>query len=135
MANGYPTEMTFIKTANNGNQLVFEDVDGCRYKMSHRHFLENMSPRNKVIYTRAGGLPFVGQAYSVYLYSDSGNIALDKSVYLWEPRDASDFSYSYKGSGFSRGKKKNYDIGKTSTDFACALISLCREIYHGLKNK
>ena len=31
MANGYATEMTFVKTANNGNQLVFVADNGHRY--------------------------------------------------------------------------------------------------------
>lgn len=33
MANGYATEMTFVKTANNGNQLVFVADNGHRYKI------------------------------------------------------------------------------------------------------
>ena len=87
MANGYATEMTFVKTANNGNQLVFEADNGHRYKMSFTHFLENMSPKNKMIYTKAGGLPIVGQSYRVFLYPDTGHIALDRSVYLLERRE------------------------------------------------
>lgn len=130
MANGYPKQMTFVKTANNGNQLIFEDVYGRRYKMSHRHFLENMSPRNKVAYTKAGGLPIVGRSYSVYLYPDSGNIALDSSVYLWERREK---DYSYSGGGYRGRKYRSKDIGEVSVDFGCALYNLFREVWHGLK--
>lgn len=133
MANGYPKQMTFVKTANNGNQLIFEDVYGRRYKMSHRHFLENMSSRNKVIYTKAGGLPIEGQAYSVYLYPDSGNIALDRSVYLWERRERDYSSYSYSGGGYRGRKHRSKDIGEVSVDFGCALYNLFREVWHGLK--
>ncbi len=133
MANGYPTEMTFVKTANNGNQLIFEDVYGRRYKMSHKHFLENMSSRNKVIYTKAGGLPFVGQSYSVYLYPDTGYISLDKSVYLWERQENDYSSFSYSGGGYRGSKHRNKDLGEVSVDLGCALYNLIREIWHGRK--
>lgn len=135
MANGYATEMTFVKTANNGNQLVFVADNGHRYKMSFTHFLENMSPKNKVIYTKAGGLPIVGQSYSVYLYPDTGHIALDRSVYLWERRERDYSSYSYSGGGYRGRKHRSKDIGEVSVDFGCALYNLFREIWHGLKSK
>lgn len=134
MANGYATEMTFVKTANNGNQLVFVADNGHRYKMSFTHFLENMSPRNKAIYTKAGGLPIVGHLYSVYLYPDTGHIALDKSVYLWERREKDYSSYSYSGGGYRGRKHRSKDIGDVSVDFGCALYILFREIWHGLKS-
>ena len=116
MANGYATEMTFVKTANNGNQLVFVADNGHRYKMSFTHFLENMSPKNKMIYTKAGGLPIVGQSYSVYLYPDTGHIALDKSVYLWERRERDYSSYSYSGRGYRGRKHRSKDIGEVGAD-------------------
>lgn len=134
MANGYATEMTFVKTANNGNQLVFVADNGHRYKMSFTHFLENMSPKNKMIYTKAGGLPIVGQSYSVYLYPDTGHIALDKSVYLWERRERDYSSYSYSGGGYRGRKHRSKDIGEVGADFGAALYLLFREIWHGLKN-
>ena len=134
MANGYATEMTFVKTANNGNQLVFVADNGHRYKMSFTHFLENMSPKNKMIYTKAGGLPIVGQSYSVYLYPDTGHIALDRSVYLWERRERDSSSYSYSGGGYRGRKYRSKDIGEVGADFGAALYVLFREIWHGLKN-
>lgn len=134
MANGYPTEMTFVKTANNGNQLVFVADNGHRYKMSFRHFLENMSPINKAIHTQAGGLPIVGQSYSVYLYPDSGNIALDRSVYLWKRHERDNSSYSYSGGGYKGRRHRSKDIGKVGADFGAALYLLFREIWHGLKS-
>ena len=134
MANGYATEMTFVKTANNGNQLVFEADNGHRYKMSFTHFLENMSPKNKMIYTKAGGLPIVGQSYRVFLYPDTGHIALDRSVYLWERRERDYSSYSYSGGGYIGRKHRSKDIGEVGADFGVALYLLFREIWHGLKN-
>ena len=134
MANGYATEMTFVKTANNGNQLVFEADNGHRYKMSFTHFLENMSPKNKMIYTKAGGLPIVGQSYRVFLYPDTGHIALDRSVYLWERRERDYSSYSYIGGGYRGRKHRSKDIGEVGADFGVALYLLFREIWHGLKN-
>ena len=134
MANGYATEMTFVKTANNGNQLVFVADNGLRYKMSFTHFLENMSPKNKMIYTKAGGLPIVGQSYSVYLYPDTGHIALDKSVYLWERRERDYSSYSYSGGGYRGRKHRSKDVGEVGADFGAALYVLFREILHGLKS-
>ena len=134
MANGYATEMTFVKTANNGNQLVFVADNGHRYKMSFTHFLENMSPKNKMIYTEAGGLPIVGQSYSVYFYPDTGHIALDKSVYLWERRERDYSSYSYGGGGYRGRKHRSKDIGEVGVDFGAALYVLFREIWHGLNN-
>lgn len=134
MANGYATEMTFVKTANNGNQLVFEADNGHRYKMSFTHFLKNMSPKNKMIYTKAGCLPIVGQSYSVYLYPDTGHIALDKSVYLWERCERDYSSYSYGGGGYRGRKHRSKDIGEVGVDFGAALYVLFREIWHGLKN-
>ena len=134
MANGYATEMTFVKTANNGNQLVFEADNGHRYKMSFTHFLENMSPKNKMIYTKAGGLPIVGQSYRVFLYPDTGHIALDRSVYLWERRERDYYSCSYSGGGYRGRKHRSKDIGEVGADFGVALYLLFREIWHGLKN-
>ena len=134
MANGYATEMTFVKTANNGNQLVFVADNGLRYKMSFTHFLENMSPKNKMIYTKAGGLPIVGQSYRVYLYLDTGHIALDRSVYLWARRERDYSSYSYSGGGYRGRKHRSKDIGEVGVDFGVALYLLFREIWHGLKN-
>lgn len=134
MANGYATEMTFVKTANNGSQLVFVADDGHRYKMSFTHFLKNMSPKNKMIYTKAGGLPIVGQSYSVYLYPDTGHIALDKSVYLWERCERDYSSYSYGGGGYRGRKHRSKDIGEVGVDLGAALYVLFREIWHGLKN-
>ena len=134
MANGYATEMTFVKTANNGNQLVFVADNGHRYKMSFTHFLENMSPKNKMIYTKAGGLPIVGQSYRVYLYLDTGHIALDRSVYLWERRERDYSSYSYSGGGYRGRKHRSKDIGELGADFGVALYLLFREIWHVLKN-
>ena len=134
MANGYATEMTFVKTANNGNQLVFVADNGLRYKMSFTHFLENMSPKNKMIYTKAGGLPIVGQSYSVWLYPDTGHIALDRSVYLWERRERDYSSYSYSGGGYRGRKHRSKDIGEVGADLGAALYVLFREIWHGLKN-
>ena len=134
MANGYATEMTFVKTANNGNQLVFVADNGHRYKMSFTHFLENMSPKNKMIYTKAGGLPIVGQSYRVYLYLDTGHIALDKSVYLWERRERDYSSYSYSGGGYRGRKHRSKDIGEVGADLGAALYVLFREIWHGLNN-
>lgn len=134
MANGYATEMTFVKTANNGNQLVFEADNGHRYKMSFTHFLENMSPKNKMIYTKAGGLPIVGQSYRVFLYPDTGHIALDRSVYLLERRERDYSSYSYSGGGYRGRKHRSKDIGEVGADFGVALYLLFREIWHGLKN-
>ena len=134
MANGYATEMTFVKTANNGNQLVFEADNGHRYKMSFTHFLENMSPKNKMIYTKAGGLPIVGQSYRVFLYPDTGHIALDRSVYLWERRERDYSSYSYSGGGYRGRKHRSKDIGEVGADLGAALYVLFREIWHGLNN-
>lgn len=79
-------KMTFIKETNHGNQLVFEDVLGNRYKMSTKHFQSNMNSHSRLKYVNAEGFPISGMTYSVILYTDTNSIALDRKVYLWEPR-------------------------------------------------
>ena len=84
MNNAESTKMTFVKETNHGNQLVFEDYLGNRYKMSTKHFQSNMNSRSRSLYTGTDGLPIEGMEYSVLLYSDTGRIALDRNEYLWE---------------------------------------------------
>lgn len=84
MNNAESTKMTFVKETNHGNQLVFEDVLGKRYKMSTKHFMSNMNSHSRLKYANAEGLPISGMTYSVILYTDTNSIALDRKVYLWE---------------------------------------------------
>ena len=94
MNNAESTKMTFVKETNHGNQLVFEDYLGNRYKMSTKHFQSNMNSRSRSLYTGTDGLPIEGMEYSVLLYSDTGRIALDRNEYLWEHSYTSSYSHS-----------------------------------------
>ena len=94
MNNAESTKMTFVKETNHGNQLVFEDYLGNRYKMSTKHFQSNMNSRSRSLYTGKDGLPIEGMEYSVLLYSDTGRIALDRNEYLWAHSYTSSYSHS-----------------------------------------
>lgn len=109
MENAYSTEMTFVRKANNGHQLVFEDEYGYQYKMSTKHFRNNMSPRSRNLYTTTNGFPIEGKCYSIYLYHDTQTIALDKNVYLWECS--------------GRGNKSN-SVGEAYGNLGCSIINL-----------
>ena len=93
MSNAESTKMTFVKETNHGNQLVFEDNFGNRYRMSTKHFQSNMNSRSRTLYTSSDGLPIEGMKYNVILYSDTRRIALDRNEYLWEHSYTSSYSH------------------------------------------
>lgn len=67
MSNAESTKMTFVKDKNHGNQLVFEDNFGNRYRMSTKHFQSNMNSRSRTLYTSSDGLPIEEMKYRYYI--------------------------------------------------------------------
>lgn len=114
-------KMTFVKETNHGHQLVFEDVLGNRYRMSTKHFMSNMNSRSRSLYAGADGLPIKGMEYSVILYSDTGQIALDRNEYLWE--------HSYTSSYFHSNS-----TGEAVTDLIFSAFKLGCAVWNYLKD-